>query len=132
MHSLKGQSFPSLPGNEANLLRIDAAANISRLSPNYPALLQDLRLKFLFSDRYHLGFDLDELWKLRSMLRVEKGAMWHFQCFLVGGPVTDEVGCGVGGPWTHHPHNSVAASQKSTADGHQMLHCHKSKWRSGL
>ena len=57
--------------------------------------------------------------------------MWRFQCFLVGACVTDEVGCGVGGAWTHQPHNSVGARQKSTTDGHQMLHCHKSS-RSGI
>ena len=38
--------------------------------------------------------------------------MWRFQCFLVGACVTDEVGCGVGGAWTHHPITQLPPTPK--------------------
>ena len=38
--------------------------------------------------------------------------MWHFQCFLVGACVTDELGRGVGGAWTHHPITQLLPTPK--------------------
>ena len=75
------------------------------------------------------GFDLDGLQKLWSMLKVEKWAMWHFQCFLVGACVTDEVGRGVGGqpgPTTPITQLPPAKSQPQT-----VTRCYISTSRSG-
>ena len=37
--------------------------------------------------------------------------MWRFQCFLVGACVTDEVGCGVGGPGPTNPITQLAPAK---------------------
>ena len=53
--------------------------------------------------------DFDGLWRVK-VERVD--GMWHFQCFLVGACLTDELGRGVGGPGPTPPHNSVAGPPK--------------------
>ena len=84
--------FPSLPGNEANLRGIDAPANISLLTklPSIAPVRYEAKVSTYIPCNAP-GFDLGGLPKLRV------GTMWHFQCFLVGACVTDELGCGVGG-----------------------------------